>query len=295
MNPQPQYDPNVRMIPVKQIRVLNPRQRSKKKFSQIVASIAKLGLKKPITLAHVHGDGVEAVYNLVCGQGRLEAFIALKQEVIPALIIDETKEKLLLMGLAENLARRKHSTIELLREVKILKQRGYSFADIAKKIDLDTTYIRGILHLLNKGEERLLTEVEKGQIPLSIAITIATSDDKAIQSALTEAYERNDLRGKALLRARRLVESRKTHGKSLRQGKHTPPIEPVSAHTLLKTYEQETVRQKLVVQKAKISEARFLFIRAAVNQLLEDENFVTLLRAEALDSVPQCLLAETPI
>ena len=62
------------------------------------------------------------------------------------------------------------------------------------------TYVRGIIQLLAKGEERLLQAVEKGQIPLSIAITIATSDDKNVQRALTEAYERNDLRGKALMR-----------------------------------------------------------------------------------------------
>jgi hypothetical protein len=36
-------------------------------------------------------------------------------------------------------------------------------------------------------------------LPVSIAITIATSDDKAVQRALQEAYERNDLRGKAFL------------------------------------------------------------------------------------------------
>lgn len=290
-----EFDPNVRMIPVKQIRILNPRRRGKKKFSQIVASIAKLGLKKPITVALAHGSGDEVVYNLVCGQGRLEAFIFLKREVIPALMIDGTKEELLLMSLAENLARRKHTTVELVREVKVLKERGYGYAEIARKTDLETTYIRGILHLLNKGEERLLTEVEKGKIPLSIAITIVTSDDKAIQRALTEAYERKDLRGKALIRARQLIENRRTNGKSIRRGKRQPPVTQASATNVLKTYEQETVRQKLVVQKAKISEARFLFIRSALKQLLEDENFVTLLRAESLDTIPQCLAPDAQI
>ena len=40
------YDPHVRMIPVTQINVLNPRDRGKKKFAQIIDNIAKLGLKK---------------------------------------------------------------------------------------------------------------------------------------------------------------------------------------------------------------------------------------------------------
>ena len=49
------FDPEVRMIPVSQINILNPRGRSKKKFAQIVSNIAHLGLKKPITVCHVSG------------------------------------------------------------------------------------------------------------------------------------------------------------------------------------------------------------------------------------------------
>ena len=35
----------VKMIPIEQIRILNPRHRDKKKFELIVQSIRKLGLK----------------------------------------------------------------------------------------------------------------------------------------------------------------------------------------------------------------------------------------------------------
>jgi len=38
--------PSVKMIPVDQITVLNPRERNKKVFRQIVDSISKVGLKK---------------------------------------------------------------------------------------------------------------------------------------------------------------------------------------------------------------------------------------------------------
>ena len=96
------------------------------------------------------------------------------QPEIPAQVIRGTKEDLLLMSLAENIARRQHSTIELVREIRVLKDRGYSHAEIAAKIDLAVTYVRGILTLLAKGEERLLQAVQKGHIPVSIAITIAT-------------------------------------------------------------------------------------------------------------------------
>jgi ParB family chromosome partitioning protein len=158
--------------------------------------------------------------------------------------------------------------------------------------------VRGIIQLLAKGEERLLVAVEKGQIPVSIAIAIATTSDKEVQRALAEAYERNDLRGKALLRARRLIETRRAHGKARRTGQRKSNGKAVSADTLLKTYQEETIRQKLLVQKAKVCEARLMFAVTALRQLFLDENFVTLLRAENLDSVPQYLadkLSETGV
>lgn len=126
-------------------------------------------------------------YWLVCGQGRYEAYKALGQIEIPAIIVDVTKEKLLLMSLVENLARRQPSSVEQVHEIESLKDRGYSFAEIAKKTDLDVGYVRGIVKLIKHGEERLVMAVERGQIPLSVAVTIATSDDHDIQRALTES------------------------------------------------------------------------------------------------------------
>ena len=285
------FDPKIRMIPVKQINVLNPRERSQKKFVQIVNSIAKLGLKKPITVAYVEGKNGNTIYYLACGQGRLEAYIALGEVEIPCQLIQGTKEDLLLMSLAENIARRQHSTIELVREIRKLKDRGYSHNEIAKKTNLVVNYIRGILQLLAKGEDKLLQAVEKEQIPVNIAITIATSDDKGIQRALTEAYERNDLRGKALLTARRLIEKRRSHGKGIRDKRQKSDAVPVSTEDLLKTYQEETLRQKMIVQKSKVCETRLLFATSALGQLFQDDNFLTLLRAKGLDSLPQYLAA----
>jgi ParB family transcriptional regulator, chromosome partitioning protein len=282
----------VQMIPVDRITVLNPRQRGKKKFKQIVANIGQVGLKKPITVAlSRNGDG-QPKYLLACGQGRLEAYQALGQTEIPAIVIDAPKDDLLLMGLVENLARRQHTTVESAKEIGALKNRGYSFNDIAQKTGLDVSYVNGIVKLLNKGEERLLQAVEKHQIPLSVAITIASSNDKAVQRAMTEAYEKKELRGRALLKARRLIEERRSRGKAIRRGVRNRATEEVSSDKLLKAYQQETTRQKAVVQKAKICETRLLFTVSALKQLFQDDNFVTLLRAESLDTLPHYLATQ---
>jgi ParB family transcriptional regulator, chromosome partitioning protein len=284
------FDNSVRMIPIDHIHVLNPRGRAKKKFSQIVGNINRLGLKKPITVTLVSGNNGDARYDLVCGQGRLEAYVALGQTEIPAIVVVAPKEDLLLMGLAENLARRKHSTIELVREISLLKDRGYSHSEISRKIDLHTSYVRAILQLLTKGEERLLQAIEKGQLPVNIALTIATSDDKCVQRALQEAYERNDLRGKSLIRARRLIETRRAKGKASRGGSRKPAERnDISVNELLKTFQTETMKQRMTLQRAKICETRLLFAVSAIKQLFKDENFVTLLRAEGLDTLPQYL------
>jgi len=282
-------DSVIHMIPLEQITILNPRQRGKKKFQQISNNIAKLGLKKPVTVARVNGSAERPTYNLVCGQGRYETYKAMGQTVIPAFVIIGSKEQQMLISLAENLARRYHTAVELVTEVRSLHERGYKFSEIAQKIDLDVTYVRGIVKLLEKGEERLLMAVEKGQLPLSVAMTIATSDDKTVQRELAEAYERNDLRGKALLRARRLIESRRSRGKAIRRGVSRQQHNGRPPETLLKTYQKETARQRLVIQKSKISETRLLFVVSAMRQLLRDENFVNLLRAEGLDTMPQYL------
>ena len=284
-------DSTVRMIPLDQIIVLNPRHRGQVKFRQIIDNIGRIGLKRPITVAATESKNGEPRYYLACGQGRLEAYHALGQTDIPAIVIEATKEELLLMSLVENLARRQHSGIEMNGEIRSLKDRGYSFAEIAQKVGMETTHVRGIVQLLSKGEERLLTAVERRQIPLSVAITIASSDDKGVQRALTEAYEKGELRGKALIRARRLIEDRRNAGKSNGRGRRGLGKNgtEISSESLLRAYRKETQRQRMLIQKAKVCETKLLFSVSALKRLFQDEDFVKLLRAESLDLLPDFL------
>ncbi len=275
----------VEMISIDQINVVNPRSRGQAKFRQIIDNIAKLGLKRPITLARRATQSGPFLYDLVCGQGRLEACRANGSKVVAAIVLDVTREELLLMSLVENLARKRNTTMELAKEIAAMKERGADFAEIARRTNLDVTYVRGIVRLLNKGEDGLLRAVERGQIPISIAITIACSDDDAVQRALTEAYESKHLRGKALLKARRLIDLRRARGKDMRNGRHNGG--EMSADKVMKAYQLETSRQRLVVHKAKVCETRLLFVVSALKSLFQDEGFITLLRAEALDSLPQ--------
>ena len=170
--------PEIRSVPIELITVLNPRVRNKRIFQELVDSIAHLGLKKPVTVSQRPG---RARYNLVCGQGRLEAFIALGQPEIPAIVIEATEEDCYVMSLVENLARRQHTPLELVHAVGALRERGYSHQEIAAKVDFTPEYVCAICFLLEHGEEKLISAVERGVIPHSIAMEIARAKEGEVQ------------------------------------------------------------------------------------------------------------------
>jgi ParB family chromosome partitioning protein len=279
----------VKMIPIDRIAVLNPRVRNMKVFRLIVDSISKVGLKKPITINRRNGSNGESSYELVCGQGRLEAFISLGQPEIPAIVVDVSEEDRLIMSLVENLARRQHRPMELLRDIGELKKRGYSDTKIAKKTGLSYEYVHSIRRLLEEGEERLLVAVETGQIPISVAIDIAGADAEGMQKALVQAYEKGLLRGKKLLIAKRVVEQRHRQGKAYRRTLYDTGRSRMSSEALVHAYKKEADRQRLMIKRAEVTQDRLLFVVEAMHTLLADENFVTLLRAEDLKTMPRTL------
>lgn len=280
--------PDVRLIPVDQITVLNPRTRNKRLFNELVTSIQRLGLKKPITVAQRPG---QSGYDLVCGQGRLEAFICLGQADIAAVVVEASQEDCFVMSLVENLARRQHSPLDLMRQIGALRERGYSMSEIAAKTDFSDEYISAICYLLDHGEDRLLTAVDRGVIPATIAMEIARATDLDVQTALTDAYERKALPGNQVLAIRRIIEQRKATGKGLSHGGRESARNRtrVSAESLVRAYRKETQRQKLLIKRATLSQTRLLFVVNALRRLLADENFVTLLRAEDMLTLPRPL------
>jgi ParB family chromosome partitioning protein len=192
------------------------------------------------------------------------------------------------MGLVENVARRRPSNVELLREVTSLGLRGYSVEEIGKKLDMHKSYIAGIVQLLSKGEARLINHVEQGRIPISVAVSIASGTDAEVQQALCEAYENGALRGYKLTTARRIIAQRLTKDKKLDAGRNRKRPK-ISAETLVREYQRHIEKQRVLVRKAEITNERILLISTTFKRLLDDEGFLTLLRAEHLDTMPEVL------
>lgn len=280
----------VEMIPINKITVVNPRLRNKKHFKEIIANIGQIGLKRPITVTR-RMEASGPFYDLVCGQGRLEAFKALGQQEVPALVVNANKEDCLVASLVENCARRQHRAVDLLQDIGAMNERGHNVPEIARMTGLSAEYVYAVVRLIEKGEERLLRAVDSGQIPFSVALEIAEAEDRDIQAALQSAYEKKLLRGKKLLAAKRIVELRRQRGKTLKYNTGRARPRPISSEALLKAFQDDVDRKRILIRRAETAKARLTFITEAVRKLLADAQFTGILGEEGLASFPEALAA----
>lgn len=275
----------VEWVPIDRVVVANPRTRNPRTFQTIVDNIAKIGLKRPITVTkRDEGDG--AWFDLVCGQGRLEAYQALGEKMVPALIVTANPEDCLIASLVENCARRQHNAIDLLQDIGEMKKRGCTTKDIAAKTGLTTEYVSGVTRLLAQGEHRLLRSVHSRTIPLSVAVDISNSDDEGVQQALHEAYEKGLIKGKKLLAAKRLVELRKRRGKKT-DGREPTNQKRMTTAQLVKTYEDDVARKRELIARARQVQDRLLLFVEALRRLSQNEQFLALIEDENLETLPE--------
>ena len=282
----------IAMIPIDRIHVLNPRSRDKKRHREIVENIEAVGLKRPVTVRRAVVAG-EARFDLVCGEGRLEAFRMLGEREIPAVVIDAAEDDCLIMSLVENIARRQHRPIDLMNEVGTLHRRGYTDGQIAQKIGCTASWVNMVVQLIERGEERLLSAVETGLIPISLAVEIARAESSDAQNTLFDAFEAGKLKGKKIGQVRRLLDQRLRRAKGIGNGGlgRKSPSRRMSPADLMRMYQGEAEKQRILVKKSDFTQARLLFLVEALKDLMSDEGFTTLLRAEGLTTLPKVLAA----
>src|ERR1700730_11044662 len=167
--------------------------------------------------------------------------------------------------------------------------RQYTNPEIAAKIDFTPDYIAAVCYLLEHGEERLLVAAERGVMPANIAMEIARAPDGDVQRALAEAYENKLLPGNQVLAIRRIILQRSQRRKKPHRGRGVPHTGKVTAASLIKSYEDETQRQRVLVRKADLAQTRLTFVVNALRRLFADEEFLTLLRVEAVHTLPRPL------
>lgn len=280
----------IKMIPIDRIRILNPRHRDLKKFELIVQSIRNVGLKKPIQVSLRSSTEAEGPgYDLVCGQGRIEAFKALGYSEIPAIVVEIPKEERLLRSLIENMARRFAPPADLLQEIERLNAEGESNAAIGKKLDIGEDRVAGLLALKKAGEERLLIAALNGKIPITVAMEIAKAKGIDEQRELLKAYEQGQLSCSAIRMIKRLMDQRQIFGKQRPLPSEKSRKNAINSAGMISAYQKQSQKQKILIKKARLCDEKLLFLVTGFAKLLADENFINLLRAEALFTMPKCL------
>ncbi len=275
-------------IPINEIHILNPRVRNQVIAEEIRRNIYSVGLKRPITVTLSSDATTGKKYDLVCGQGRLEAYMDAGETDIPAILVDTSKENAHIMSLVENIARRNNNPLDLLSGIKYLKERGYDEIEIASKTGLGRDWIRGLIKLLENGEERLVSAVEKGRVPLYIALKIADEDNASVQLALTIAHESGQLTGKKLITVQKLLDRRNHYGKKISTAYKRK--EYISSDDLVAIYERNIKNKKRLMAKADYLKRILTYTIAALRSILKNEHFVNQLKAEGLSDIPKQLV-----
>ena len=151
--------------------------------------------------------------------------------------------------------RRNHASLGLIREFRVLKDRGYSAVQaVGTSNYCSRSYRFRIFYLLEHGDPRLIEEVEQGRIPLTAAVHIARANNCGLQKIFIDGYKVGTVSGTQINAIRQIIDQYESE-------KPTPSMQSaalkrsrtVAADAVIRHFRNETGKQKLVVEKANSS------------------------------------------
>jgi ParB family chromosome partitioning protein len=279
---------NYKRIPVDRIRVINSRNRESARFREVVRSIDRTGLRKPI-MVNARNLRRTGYYDLVCGEGRLLGFRALKRKRITAQVVSCTKKEALILSLVENIARVPPGTVWFAKEVNRLKEAGWSVRQIAEIVGKSENYVRDYVRLAAQGEMRLIKGVEKGLFPMHFALRVARLDNGDVQNVMMDAFDKGLIDSSNLYLVRRIIENRINNGRTTRPAKSSASraAPQYSAKQLRSDITKITKEKEAFVNEASHKENRLLCLLDGMRQLRQDKKLQELLVRERLAEWPQ--------
>jgi ParB family transcriptional regulator, chromosome partitioning protein len=187
--------------------------------------------------------------------------------------------------------RRSRKSLQLLRKLRALKDRGYSAVQAVEQLDsCCKAYRFRIFYFLKHADRRLIEQVEQGRIPFTVAIRIADARTPEMQKMLADGYKAGTLKGPQInLIWQSIDDHEKENAASSLQSSFPKRSRRVAADVLIRHFRKETDRQKLVMRKAKLAQSRLAFITKALKQLFSEERFVALLATEGVHTMPNWL------
>lgn len=195
------------------------------------------------------------------------------------------------MSLAENIARRKPRSTELLNSIIELKNKGFTELEIANKIGRSKNWVSSIVSLKENGEDKLLSAVESGRIPIYIAVEISRAKGVDIQHLLLEGFNSGELNSKQIGAIKRILSQRETSGKGSDNnfcsgGKK----KRITSEELKELYQENVTRHKIIHTRSEFTISSLMVVKEIMVNLLRNREFSELLSVESLNSVPAFIL-----
>jgi ParB family chromosome partitioning protein len=274
-------------VPISQIKIINPRERDPAKFRENVDSIRRVGLKRPIVL-NTRFLKETGFYELVCGQGRIEACKQLDYEKIPSLLIDVDRPTGLLMSIAENNVRRTPSPLWFANVIKGLHESGMNNHEIGNILGCDTSTVSEYLNLINQGKEALIRAVENNKISISVALEIARTPEVELQELLVNGAEQKMFTLADMPMVRKIINQHIHHVNKPRSNTEKAPRNETYTIDILRNEIRRTLdKQKEFIRKSQRVENRLMLLSEEFRRLNQDPNWIELLMNEGLTDYPK--------
>ncbi|WLS79833.1 ParB N-terminal domain-containing protein [Erwinia pyri] len=283
----------IHMVKISSIKVVIPRSRNKFRHAEITESIDASGLRKPITIRRV----VDKKYDfaLICGQGRLESLTALGEELIPAFILDIDENQAYIMSLVENMARVIPRAGEQFQRIKEMADQGLTNKEISNATGLSLHWITSLTMLINKGENKLLSAVESGSIPISFAVEIARVDFEGGQELLIKAFDEGLIKHKDVGKIREILDSRDEGLKGFINNNFgvAKKKKKMTTDELQQLYQDNISQHKKIKNKADYVEIKLLVANQIFKELTSNESFSKIVIEESLQDVVKVIVKNT--
>lgn len=286
-------DQNVHMVKISSIKVVIPRSRNKFRHAEITESIDASGLRKPITIRRI----VDKKYDfaLICGQGRLESLTTLGEELVPAFILDIDENQAYIMSLVENMARVIPRAGEQFQRIKEMTEQGLTNKEISNSTGLSLHWITSLTMLINKGENKLLSAVESGCIPISFAVEIARVDFEGGQELLIKAFDEGLIKHKDVGKIREILDSRDEGLKGFINNNFgvAKKRKKMSTDELQQLYQDNISQHKKIKNKAEYVEIKLLVAGQIFKELTSNESFSKIVSEESLQDIVKVIVKNT--
>ncbi len=277
---RPMKDRRYAEIPIDKMKVINSRDRDQTQFEMNVESIDHVGLLKPIRV-NDRFLAKTGFYELICGEGRLLAHKKLGRTAVMAEVVTCSRKEAYLQSLVENIARTKPGSMDFARELKRLRDEGWDFIEIARIACKSESYIRELIRLVDRGEERLIHGVEQGVFPMKFAMRIVATDDTGLQGILMDAFDEGLVTTANFSQARRLIAAR---ARSLKRSNNR---QGYSVQQLQQDIADATKAKTSYVREAQVKENRFLTLLDGINALWKDPQLLAILSDQGLMNRPE--------